>query len=102
LAWAPEFEPAENVDEADAVRWHTSSFGGVDHHESNGVVDNAEHGEFSLHSIDGLAAQNVHPHRGLEMIQIRLDLPSVTVEFGNSLLGISIGIEQRRDDRHLS
>ncbi len=74
----------------------------MDHHEPNRVVDHAEHGEFSVDANDGLAAQDVHPHRGFEVTQVRLDLPSEAVELGHRLLGIAFGIKQRGDERHLS
>ena len=78
------------------------SFSAMDHHESNRVVDDAEYSEFSVDAIDAVAAQHVHPHRGLEMTQVRLDLPSASIKLGNGLLGIPLGVKQRGDERHLS
>ncbi len=71
----------------------------VDHHESNRVIDDAEHRELSMDAINSLAAQDIHPHRRLEITQVRLDLPSVTIEFGHGLLGIPFGIKQRGNER---
>ncbi len=78
------------------------SFGTMDHHESHCVVDHAKDGEFSVDAIDALAAQYVHLHRGLEMTQVRLDLPSASIEVGDRALGIPSGVKQRGDERHLS
>jgi len=49
-----------------------------------------------------LAAQNVHPHRGLAVTAIRLDLSSETTEVSYGLLEIAFGIQQRGDERHLA
>ena len=78
------------------------SFGGMDHHQPNGVVDDAERSKLPIDAIGGVASQDVHPHRRLEMAQVGLDLPPTTVELGNSLLGIALGIKQRGDERHLA
>ena len=102
MARAAEPEPAEDINEADSVGRDAMHFGGVDHHEPHRVVDDAEHGEFSVDPIDGLAAENIHPHRGLEVTHVRLYLPSATVEVGHGRLGIPSGIKQRGDERHLS
>ena len=78
------------------------SFGGVDHYETDGVVDDAEHGEFSVYSVNGLTTQDVHPHGGLEVAQVDLDLPSKPIEFGNVLLGIPFWIKQRCRNRYFA
>ncbi len=74
-------------------------FAGMDHHQAHGVVDDAEHGELPEDPVGRLAAQDIHLHRRLEMAQVRLDLPSKTVELGDGLLGITLGIEQRGHER---
>ena len=102
MARTPQFEPTQDVDEADAVRWDSMGVSSMDHHEPNRVVDHAEHGKLSMDAVDSLAAQDIHSHRGLEMTQVRLDLPSATVEFDNGLLGIPLRIKQRGDERHFS
>jgi hypothetical protein len=43
-------------------------------------VNDAEHRQFRLDPIDGLTSQDVQPRPGAEMTQVRLDLPSTTVE----------------------
>jgi hypothetical protein len=101
-AGASKLEPAQDVDEADAIRGHPLAFSGVDHDQPYGVVDDAEHGELSGDPVRRLAAQNIHPHRRLEMTQVRLDLPSQTVELGHRLLGILLRIEQGGHERHLA
>ena len=78
------------------------NFGGMDHHQPNGVVDDAERSKLPIDAIGGLASQDVHPHRRLQMTQVGLDLPPTTVKFDNGLFGIPIGIEQRGDKCHLS
>ncbi len=78
------------------------SFGGVDHHETDSVVDDAEQGEFSVDSIDGLATKDVHPHGRLEVAQVDFDLPSKPIEFGNVLLGLAFWIKQRCHDRYFA
>ena len=100
MAWAAERKPAQDVDEADMVRWDSTIFGTVDDDDSNCVVDDAKHGKLSIDSFNGLATQDVHLHRGLEVTQVCLDLPSATVEFGNGVFGVAFGIKQRRDERH--
>jgi len=74
----------------------------VDHHEPNGVVDDAEHGEFAADPIGGLATQDVHAHRGLEVTQVRLDLPPPAAECRPRRFGIPVRIEQRGDDCDLA
>ncbi len=74
----------------------------VNHYEANRVVNDAEHGELSMDAVNSLAAQDIHPHRGLEVAQVRFDLPSMTVERGHCLLGIPFGIKQRGNERHFS
>ncbi len=58
-------------------------FAGVDHHQTNGVVDDTEHAELPEDPVGRLAPQDIHLHRRLEMTQVRLDLPSETVELGH-------------------
>ena len=91
-------EPAQGVDEANAVDGHFLSACGFEHHHSDQVVDQRVDGQFFEDAVDTVTVQHFHFHRRLEVPQIDFDPPTATIKFGDVTGGVANGIEQCGDD----
>ena len=95
-------QPAEGIDEADAMHADTLILGGPQHDQPHQVVGQSDHQEFFVDAGDGFAAEHVQVQRLLEMPQVHLDLPAVGIELGQFRGRISLRVQERGDQQHFS
>ena len=91
-------QPAQRVDEADALSAHSLPPGRLPHDQASQVVDDGEDRQLFAHALHGFAAQHVHPHDGFQVRQIGFDLLPLAVQFRHSLGGILVWIDERGDE----
>ena len=99
VTWLGERQPAQSVNETDPLHIDMLATSGLQHDLPNEVVDQSEHREFLEHTLHRLALQNIHLHRDLDVAEIRLDSPPLTIEFSHGFEGVDFGVQQCRDER---
>ena len=72
--------------------------GRFEHRQADEVVGDQVHRQFLVDHRGGLAAQEVHAHRGLDVAEKQLGLPAAAVEVGEGFGGERDRIEKSRDD----
>lgn len=95
-------QPAESVDEADAVRIETLGLSSPGHDQPHEIVGQSDHQQFFVDAGHGLAPQHVQMHGSLEVPQVDLHLPVVGIKLCRLRGGMRLGIQQRGDERHLA
>ncbi len=95
-------ESSLGVDEAGPIHRHPLAFCRTQHYAAHQVVNDGEHGQLLVNSVDRLGAQHVHAERLFEVPQVRLDLPAIQIEFGQFGGRVALCIQQRRQEGHLA
>ena len=78
--------------------WNLRFEGRQRHHATDQIVRQEVHGKLVPHTVRRLAAQVIHLQHDFETPQVELGLPTTTVELGDLVGRIRIGVDERRHD----
>jgi hypothetical protein len=95
-------EPPQRIEAADPLHGEVLEYGGVPHDQADQVVDHGQDGQLLQHARDSFTVQHLHPHRGLEVRQRGLDLPTLAVPFGEVGPTVDVRVEARGHQRELA
>ena len=95
-------QPAEGIDEADAMGFDALASGGLEHDQPHQVVDQHEYQQLFHDRVDPVALEHVQAEGDLQVAQIHLDLPSQAVEFGDFAGRVRSRIQQCGDQDDLA
>jgi len=82
--------------EANPPKAHLVRLRGLLHKESNQVIGHLVQEGFLLDQLRALAAQNVQPEQGLDLVKVQLDFPTLRLERPNLVGRVGVRLAQSR------